>query len=423
MAKEKALNKAGVTVIKDIFNEKIGELSKLKTTKKDNLVNAINEINDNGSETSYDVAVTGKNTVMLDNLQAGVPFSKISIPYVTGKNHFIISGYTEDTYNSCLSVNNENGTFSYSRGIGAPNIYFRDYIPILPNTDYTLSIDFTVYASGSSQIPYNNLSYRVYDKDKKELSSESKGDIFETTDQKSVTFRITNEEACYIKFYISIIGNGSGYLDSGTFKIPQLEIGDTVTDYELPNVNSTINVNVNDTEYNLSSSKKVDFDISREGININYYENIPQRSGENTISVVSDSDTDDIDLTVYGAAKSPLITQVYANIDEANNRIDDITNDIDEIKANSPTIQTGSFTTSAATYTVTFPTAFTRTPTVTAICTSDSTDSTNKTGSISVSSVSTTSVTFNCFRGTGTNTPSSTYTMPYSWIAVYTPEE
>ena len=81
-----------------------------------------------------------------------------------------------------------------------------DFIPILPNIDYT------IYSINSFGFDSINTALRLYDKDKKYLGSQFLGEILE----KNLTFKITNLDA---RFMIPTSTNGKTNVVSGNAKV------------------------------------------------------------------------------------------------------------------------------------------------------------------------------------------------------------
>ena len=118
----------------------------------------------------------------------------------------------------------EMGTIDVATGNKITDPYYIrsvDFIPILPNIDYT------IYSINSFGFDSLNTALRLYDKDKKYLGNQYLGEILE----KNLTFKITNLDA---RFMIPTSTNGQKNKIPGNAKVDiKLEKGTKATPYSL----------------------------------------------------------------------------------------------------------------------------------------------------------------------------------------------
>lgn len=123
----------------------------------------------------------------------------------------------------------ERGTIDTATGNKITDPYYIrsvDFIPILPNIDYT------IYSIDSFGFNSLNTALRLYDKDKKYLGSQYLGEILE----KNLTFKITNLDA---RFMIPTSTNGQKNVIPGNAKVDiKLEKGIIATPYSSYNCGS-----------------------------------------------------------------------------------------------------------------------------------------------------------------------------------------
>lgn len=132
-----------------------------------------------------------------------------------------------------------------------------DFIPILPNIDYT------IYSINSFGFDSLNTALRLYDKDKKYLGSQHLGEILE----KNLTFKITNLDA---RFMIPTSTNGQKNVIPGNAKVDiKLEKGIIATPYSSYNYGSAkvdiVNENIFNTE-NVKSTSEVSVVDNKNGV-------------------------------------------------------------------------------------------------------------------------------------------------------------
>lgn len=132
-----------------------------------------------------------------------------------------------------------------------------DFIPILPNIDYT------IYSINSFGFDSLNTALRLYDKDKKYLGSQYLGEILE----KNLTFKITNLDA---RFMIPTSTNGQKNVIPGNAKVDiKLEKGIIATPYSSYNYGSAkvdiVNENIFNTE-NVKSTSEVSVVDNKNGV-------------------------------------------------------------------------------------------------------------------------------------------------------------
>lgn len=132
-----------------------------------------------------------------------------------------------------------------------------DFIPTLPNIDYT------IYSIDSFGFNSLNTALRLYDKDKKYLGSQYLGEILE----KNLTFKITNLDA---RFMIPTSTNGQKNVIPGNAKVDiKLEKGIIATPYSSYNYGSAkvdiVNENIFNTE-NVKSTSEVSVVDNKNGV-------------------------------------------------------------------------------------------------------------------------------------------------------------
>lgn len=132
-----------------------------------------------------------------------------------------------------------------------------DFIPTLPNIDYTI---YSIDSFGFSSL---NTALRLYDKDKKYLGSQHLGEILE----KNLTFKITNLDA---RFMIPTSTNGQKNVIPGNAKVDiKLEKGIIATPYSSYNYGSAkvdiVNENIFNTE-NAKSTSEVSVVDNKNGV-------------------------------------------------------------------------------------------------------------------------------------------------------------
>lgn len=132
-----------------------------------------------------------------------------------------------------------------------------DFIPTLPNIDYT------IYSIDSFGFNSLNTALRLYDKDKKYLGSQHLGEILE----KNLTFKITNLDA---RFMIPTSTNGQKNVIPGNAKVDiKLEKGIIATPYSSYNYGSAkvdiVNENIFNTE-NVKSTSEVSVVDNKNGV-------------------------------------------------------------------------------------------------------------------------------------------------------------
>ena len=154
----------------------------------------------------------------------------------------------------------EMGTIDTATGNKITDPYYIrsvDFIPILPNIDYT------IYSINSFGFDSLNTALRLYDKDKKYLGSQYLGEILE----KNLTFKITNLDA---RFMIPTSTNGQKNVISGNAKVDiKLEKGIIATPYSSYNYGSAkvdiVNENIFNTE-NVKSTSEVSVVDNKNGV-------------------------------------------------------------------------------------------------------------------------------------------------------------
>lgn len=154
----------------------------------------------------------------------------------------------------------EMGTIDVATGNKIRDPYYIrsvDFIPILPNIDYT------IYSINSFGFDSLNTALRLYDKDKKYLGSQYLGEILE----KNLTFKITNLDA---RFMIPTSTNGQKNVIPGNAKVDiKLEKGIIATPYSSYNYGSAkvdiVNENIFNTE-NVKSTSEVSVVDNKNGV-------------------------------------------------------------------------------------------------------------------------------------------------------------
>lgn len=154
----------------------------------------------------------------------------------------------------------EMGTIDTATGNKITDPYYIrsvDFIPILPNIDYTL---YQINSFGFNSL---NTALRLYDKDKKYLGSQYLGEILE----KNLTFKITNLDA---RFMIPTSTNGQKNVIPGNAKVDiKLEKGIIATPYSSYNYGSAkvdiVNENIFNTE-NVKSTSEVSVVDNKNGV-------------------------------------------------------------------------------------------------------------------------------------------------------------
>lgn len=132
-----------------------------------------------------------------------------------------------------------------------------DFIPTLPNIDYT------IYSIDSFGFNSLNTALRLYDKDKKYLGRQYLGEILE----KNLTFKITNLDA---RFMIPTSTNGQKNVIPGNARVDiKLEKGIIATPYSSYNYGSAkvdiVNENIFNTE-NVKSTSEVSVVDNKNGV-------------------------------------------------------------------------------------------------------------------------------------------------------------
>lgn len=154
----------------------------------------------------------------------------------------------------------EMGTIDTATGNKITDPYYIrsvDFIPTLPNIDYT------IYSIDSFGFNSLNTALRLYDKDKKYLGSQYLGEILE----KNLTFKITNLDA---RFMIPTSTNGQKNVIPGNAKVDiKLEKGIIATPYSSHNYGSAkvdiVNENIFNTE-NVKSTSEVSVVDNKNGV-------------------------------------------------------------------------------------------------------------------------------------------------------------
>lgn len=154
----------------------------------------------------------------------------------------------------------EMGTIDVATGNKITDPYYIrsvDFIPILPNIDYT------IYSINSFGFDSLNTALRLYDKDKKYLGSQYLGEILE----KNLTFKITNLDA---RFMIPTSTNGQTNVIPKNAKVDiKLEKGIIATPYSSYNYGSAkvdiVNENIFNTE-NVKSTSEVSVVDNKNGV-------------------------------------------------------------------------------------------------------------------------------------------------------------
>lgn len=154
----------------------------------------------------------------------------------------------------------EMGTIDTATGNKITDPYYIrsvDFIPTLPNIDYT------IYSIDSFGFNSLNTALRLYDKDKKYLGSQYLGEILE----KNLTFKITNLDA---RFMIPTSTNGQKNVIPGNAKVDiKLEKGIIATPYSSYNYGSAkvdiVNENIFNTE-NVKSTSEVSVVDNKNGV-------------------------------------------------------------------------------------------------------------------------------------------------------------
>jgi hypothetical protein len=154
----------------------------------------------------------------------------------------------------------EMGTIDTATGNKITDPYYIrsvDFIPTLPNIDYT------IYSIDSFGFNSLNTALRLYDKDKKYLGSQYLGEILE----KNLTFKITNLDA---RFMIPTSTNGQKNVIPGNAKVDiKLEKGIIATPYSSYIYGSAkvdiVNENIFNTE-NVKSTSEVSVVDNKNGV-------------------------------------------------------------------------------------------------------------------------------------------------------------
>ena len=177
----------------------------------------------------HDISASG-NPVIMDNLQGGVPFSEM---VVSGKNLLFLSKSTL-TANGITATANDDGSitlsgtatantyigmwdFLYARNMGAGKIAI-NAIDGQSNSTYYMGVD---RREGNSYI--NRVAQSIIDNGIGEITQED----------------VENNRNFYVWVYIR-----EGYTCNNLIIYPQLELGDTATEYESPITGRGLTVNV-----------------------------------------------------------------------------------------------------------------------------------------------------------------------------------
>lgn len=244
-----------------------------------------------GGDGYADVTATG-NPVQLDGLQGGVPFSEM---VVSGKNLMPFPYYDGDTItsNGVTFTVNADGTVTANGTVSTGKIaYFcisHLANKLIPGTKYTLSgcpegggnDKFSLYISERTNDDKSNGKYYL-----------DYGD------------GITFEMGDYEKYNINIQIRSGVTVDNLVFR-PQLELGDTPTEYEPPITGRELTVNVNGSDYTITPDSNP-YVIPND---------IRQQDGLNTISVSEG------EISVVGVRKNAAIKRIWDEIDEIKTAI------------------------------------------------------------------------------------------------------
>ena len=273
-------------------NGNISQLSEKVSNHTDNSdIHVTASDKENWNSHPNDVTATG-NPVQLDGLQGGVPFSEMA---VSGKNLIPFPYYDGDTItsNGVTFTVNADGTVTANGTVSTGKIaYFcisHLANKLIPGTKYTLSgcpegggnDKFSLYISERTNDDKSNGKYYL-----------DYGD------------GITFEMGDYEKYNINIQIRSGVTVDNLVFR-PQLELGDTPTEYEPPITGRELTVNVNGSDYTITPDSNP-YTVPND---------IRQQDGLNNISVSAGT------LSVTGVRKNAAIRRIWEKLDELTTAI------------------------------------------------------------------------------------------------------
>ena len=235
-----------------------------------------------------DVQASG-NSVQIDGLQGGVPFSAIM---VSGKN---LTGNTiiSTTGKPVIVTNTDSWSIEWTTGFGIR----------LSDVKVEMNKDYTVKYSQKSENGTDSMRIMIINSDTGNTVSEQNTANVLTGDEytdNTFTFNSGTANHIYIRF-VRATSTGKATLS----KMKQLELGDTATAYEPPITGRELTVNVNGSDYTITPDSNP-YVIPND---------IRQLDGLNTISVSAGT------LSVTGVRKNAAIKRIWDEIDEIKTAI------------------------------------------------------------------------------------------------------
>lgn len=235
-----------------------------------------------------DVMASG-NPVQIDGLQGGVPFSEI---VVSGKNLLKYPYYhTTHTNNGITFTDNGNGTIAVDGTASSDSAFY------LVNKQEIIPSGTSVYLSGCPA-GGSGSSYDI---------------VLVTFDENNTAIDVYNDVGN--GKYIAVSGNTktvsvyirirNGQTISNLVFRPQLELGDTPTEYEPPITGRDLTVNVNGTEYTITPDSNP-YTVPND---------IRQQDGLNVVSVSEG------EISVTGVRKNAAVKKIWDKIDELTTAI------------------------------------------------------------------------------------------------------
>ena len=233
--------------------------------------------------TNSDVSAAG-NPVQIDGLQGGVPFSEM---VVSGKNLMPRKSFESTEINGITFTLNNDGSITVA-GSSTDNIFY-DFTGkfTIPDGIYYLSGTPSEYLGSDCYLSIRSGTPPIG----------QKTNFDELDGSMSV---ISHDDAyCIIR-----INAGVSFGDGVVFR-PQIELGDTATEYEPPITGRELTVNVNGTDYTITPDSNP-YTVPND---------IRQLDGLNNISVSAGT------LSVTGVRKNAAIKRIWDEIDEIKTAI------------------------------------------------------------------------------------------------------
>ena len=265
------------------FNSDISQLSEKVSNHTDNSdIHVTVSDKENWNSHPNDVTATG-NPVQLDGLQGGVPFSEITVsgknllkyPYMTESGK-VTSGVTF-TANSDGSIT-LNGT---STAYGSFNFTSRLTKDLLLNGTYTLS-----GATAGAKLAIN-------------ATRDGKATTIIRTQSSSIFTTSYHDNDNEYGFAVFVEFDAGKTFDNLTI-FPQIELGNTATEYEPPITGRELTVNVNGTEHTITPDSNP-YVIPND---------IRQQDGHNVITA------SDGTLSVTGCKSNMAVKRIWDKLDE-----------------------------------------------------------------------------------------------------------